>query len=193
MTNLNKIDEIIVVDLECTCCDDDSFPREEMEIIEIGAAIYQADNFQLIDKFSELVLPKKHLILTKFCTNLTGITQKELEEKGEKFELVIEQLQEWIDFTEGNRCWGSWGAFDFYKMKSNCHQNRVFNPFEFLEHINLKEEFSKKIGKRKGYGLRRALSIGGFEFEGIPHRALPDTLNTGRLLPLIFSKEKYEQ
>ena len=38
-----------VLDLECTC-DEPQFPRNEMEIIQIGAVIID-DNFNIIDKF----------------------------------------------------------------------------------------------------------------------------------------------
>ncbi len=39
----------LVIDLEATCCNDGQFPREEMEIIEIGAVIADGKSFQPID------------------------------------------------------------------------------------------------------------------------------------------------
>jgi hypothetical protein len=47
-------DHWLVIDLEATCCNDGQFPREEMEIIEIGAVIADGKTFEPSDEFSDV-------------------------------------------------------------------------------------------------------------------------------------------
>ncbi|MCJ8344833.1 hypothetical protein MJH12_04780 [bacterium] len=50
---------LIIIDLEATCCSRSSIPKDEMEIIEIGAVA--------IDEYSVFIRPVRNLILTDFC------------------------------------------------------------------------------------------------------------------------------
>ena len=69
----------IVLDLEATCCDDDSIPREETEIIEIGAVLVDAATLTPGLEFQTFVKPLRHRVLTPFCTKLTTITQADVQ------------------------------------------------------------------------------------------------------------------
>ena len=94
-----------VLDLECTC-DEPQFPRNEMEIIEIGAVIID-DNFNIIDKFDVFVKPTIHTQLSEFCTHLTSITQDQVD-NGLDFEEALTALQDF--FVKYNvETWYSWG------------------------------------------------------------------------------------
>jgi inhibitor of KinA sporulation pathway (predicted exonuclease) len=50
-----------------------------MEIIEIGAVLVD-ENLKLIDEFSTFVKPTINPTLTHFCTKLTTITQKDVDD-----------------------------------------------------------------------------------------------------------------
>ena len=68
----------IVVDVEATCTDKNEFPREEMEIIEIGAVCLDSDN-NVRDTFQTFIRPLKHPQLTEFCKELTTIKQTDVD------------------------------------------------------------------------------------------------------------------
>ena len=68
----------LVVDLEATCCNRNSFPRTEMEIIEIGAVMTDSQ-FEVIDEFQSFIKPVRHPELTDFCKELTTISQQEVD------------------------------------------------------------------------------------------------------------------
>jgi 3'-5' exoribonuclease 1 len=69
----------LVIDLEATCCNDDSFPRTEMEAIEIGAVIVCPTTFQPIDELQSFIRPVRNPLLTDFCCDLTGISQQQVD------------------------------------------------------------------------------------------------------------------
>jgi inhibitor of KinA sporulation pathway (predicted exonuclease) len=74
-TNIDKYNHILVVDLEATCCDTKSIPRHQMETIEIGAVMVVRETLEIVDEFQTFIKPVRHPILTKFCLELTSITQ----------------------------------------------------------------------------------------------------------------------
>jgi len=56
----------LIVDLEATCCDQQSFPRDEMETIEIGAVILDSHTLDIVDEYNAFVKPVRHPQLTRF-------------------------------------------------------------------------------------------------------------------------------
>ena len=70
---------LAIIDFEATCCDKNSFPRNEMEIIEIGMVIVDYDTFEKVSEFQSFVKPVRHDKLTAFCKNLTSITQETVD------------------------------------------------------------------------------------------------------------------
>lgn len=182
---------ICVVDLEATCTNKNEFPREEMEIIEIGATLVDLNEPSNIIKFKNphfqvLIKPKIHPILTDFCTELTTITQEEIDELGVTFGNAMHRLGQWIAPYRNQMVWGSWGEYDKYQFLKDIKRNNVKHyPLKNIEHVNLSMEFRKaqSCGKK---GLKKALKMAKLEFEGTQHRALPDAINTSRLIPYIF-------
>src|SRR5436309_3093556 len=72
-------DYYLIVDVEATCSNDGAVPRHEMEIIEIGAVMQNSRTFEIGSDFQTFVRPVRNTRLTAFCTELTGITQREVE------------------------------------------------------------------------------------------------------------------
>jgi inhibitor of KinA sporulation pathway (predicted exonuclease) len=68
-------DAYLVVDLEATCDDRGRIPREESEIIEIGAVLVDGRTLEAVDELQTFVRPVVHPCLTDFCTRLTTITE----------------------------------------------------------------------------------------------------------------------
>ena len=61
----------LVVDFEATCSQDSAVPRDEMEIIEVGAVLQSMRTFEIEAEYQTFVRPQRHPTLTDFCCELT--------------------------------------------------------------------------------------------------------------------------
>lgn len=177
---------IIVCDLEATCWIDGESPSlEEMETIEIGCILCDLDG-NAIDEFSTYVQPTKNPTLSAFCTQLTTITQKNID-GAPRFEDAMAMLDGWV---AGRECiWGSWGNFDRKLLLSQQQRSGFEFQFTSLPHINLKKAWRRTTKQRQHNDLHSALRFHELEFEGTSHRAINDARNTARLLPHIADSE----
>ena len=73
-----KYDQIIVVDIECTCWEGDPPDGQENEIIEIGVCRLRPDTGERFGKRSILVKPERSVV-SPFCTELTSLTQEQVD------------------------------------------------------------------------------------------------------------------
>lgn len=176
----------LVIDLEATCSDDGSVPRDEMEIIEIGAVIADAPAWTPLADFQMFVRPVRNPDLTDFCRELTGIEQSEVD-AALSFSDAMAALLDWLsDWPDAVFC--SWGDFDRKQFRRDCEFHTVDYPLG-EQHINLKEEYAARFKLKRGRGLSWVLTQHDLAFDGRPHRALDDTLNITRLLPLLFQPQ----
>lgn len=188
LNNLSVPRSMIVLDLEANCSECKStIPRDEMEIIEIGAAVLL--DGKVVSKFQLFVKPTLHPQVTEFCTKLTGIKQEDVD-PAKDFKGSISDFDKWIvDVQKEHNIeyWGSWGAFDLHSFARNRAVNNMSKKtlIETIPHINLKNFFTEKTGKRMGVG--RALGRLGMKFEGNAHRALDDVLNITRIINKVNS------
>lgn len=175
----------LVVDLEATCDSQGKMPREEMEIIEIGAVLVRMATDEIIDEFQEFVRPVKNPQLTEFCRELTSISQDQVD-AAPAFRDALARFQEWM-FRDGRRprfC--SWGAYDRKQFAQDCRYHEIEDPMP-RPHYNLKVLFSEQQGLgRRRYGLKQALYRVGLELTGTHHRGIDDARNIARLLPYCF-------
>ena len=85
-----------VLDFEATCDDNKGYGHE---IIEFPTVLLKFDetkqNYVVIDEFREYCLPPKKPQLTKFCKELTGITQEQVN-NGSKFVDCINRHYKWL-------------------------------------------------------------------------------------------------
>lgn len=170
----------LIIDLECTCDDNDEFNRAEMETIEMGAVLVN-EKLEVIDTFSKFVKPVINPTLTQFCTKLTTITQADVD-TAETFEVVFEEL---VDFcnAHGEYTFCSWGGFDYRQFRREADLKRVKNRLT-KNNINLKDLFLKKT-KVKAGGLSKALNHLNLKFKGTQHRGIDDALNIYEIVKVI--------
>lgn len=168
----------LIVDLEATCSDDGSVPREEMEIIEIGAVMLNRSTWEVDSEFQKFIKPVRHPNLTSFCTQLTTITQKDVNSAA-TFPEVISQLKQWIDSYPKN-IFCSWGNYDKNQFIQDCAFHNLAYPFD-SEHRNIKKEFALYLGSKKKFGITQALEHLGLKFEGIHHRGIDDARNIANI------------
>ncbi|QDT47872.1 sporulation inhibitor KapD [Symmachiella dynata] len=184
-TNVNFMDNIghyLVVDLEATCSNDGSIPRDKMETIEIGAVMVEAESLQPVDEFQSFIRPVRYRQLSDFCRELTSITQQEVD-AAEGFCQVFSRFVQWsVGFADPLFC--SWGDYDRHQLRQDCAHHGTAYPFGD-EHLNLKAQFSKNLGIRKRLGMAKAIRRIGLELTGTHHRGIDDARNIARLLPHI--------
>jgi inhibitor of KinA sporulation pathway (predicted exonuclease) len=176
--------QYLVIDFEATCSKNNAeFPRDQMEIIEIGAVLCDAQSLAVLDEFQSFVKPVRHATLTAFCTELTGITQAQVS-AAPKFPQVLAALVAKFAPGPGLR-FCSWGDYDKNQLRQDCSFHRVPYPFSG-GHSNLKRLFMEGQELEREMGVGQALRTAGLSFEGRPHRAIDDARNIARLLPFIF-------
>ncbi len=172
----------LIVDLEGTCCNDESLPDNERETIEIGAVITTADSLMAGEVFEEgrtfegFVKPVRHPILTDFCIELTGIQQSEVD-GADEFPEVFSTFVDWIGPRDG-LLFCSWGPYDKRQFKRDCRYHGIAHPFE--NHLDVSRMFTKQTGRRRG--RRGALKYFGLKSKGINHRGLSDAFDVVVLL-----------
>lgn len=172
----------LFLDLEATCAQNNGFARNERETIEIGAVILDAEQ-RVISEFQEYIRPVVHTELTAFCTELTGITQSQVD-TGAFFPHVFARFEKWVNSYDDVFIF-SWGNYDRKQLLQDSRRHAVpYNlPKGFLDFKNL---FYKKQKLLKRSGLGATLTQVGLEFEGRPHSALSDAKNTARLAKFVM-------
>jgi inhibitor of KinA sporulation pathway (predicted exonuclease) len=171
----------LVIDLEATCDDGGRVPRAESEIIEIGGVLVDGETLEFVEEFQTFVRPVVHPELTAFCTELTTITQADVD-GAPTFPEVAPALQK---FGEG-ALFCSWGAYDRNQLAMDAQRHGVPMPLP-NGHANLKEVFAKTLGGKK-QGNRGALARVGLTATGTHHRGIDDARNIARLLPFMLGR-----
>ena len=175
----------VVLDFEATCSNGTGpieVPRGEMEIIEIGAIAVDPE-LNTLSEFARFIRPVRHTTLSAFATELTTITQSDVD-AAEDFKSVAAELALWAAENEIS-WWGSWGKYDRNQLTQDVRFHRVPDPLP-QPHFNIKESFSERQGIKRRLGLGGAVKTAGLSFEGTAHRAISDTRNIARLLPWVL-------
>ncbi len=169
----------LVIDLEATCDQNDRIPRDETEIIEIGAVLVDGGTLAPVAEHQTFLRPVRHPQLTPFCTELTSITQADLA-GAPLFPQAIRDLSRFIGGRDALFC--SWGEYDRNQFKRDARRHGVALPFGG-RHLNLKKQFSAQLGEERLYGMDGALRRVGLNLVGTHHRGIDDARNIARLLP----------
>jgi inhibitor of KinA sporulation pathway (predicted exonuclease) len=171
----------VIVDLEATCWKTGGSP-DKMEIIEIGAAMMESASGPIVNEFSSFVRPVASGTLSEFCTELTTITQADVD-AAEPFYAVFPRFVDWIGAGEFRIC--SWGGYDLNQFRRDCERHKFVLPPVFDGHINLKKEFSR-WKQVKPTGMSGALAMLGQPLVGTHHRGIDDARNIARLAQQIL-------
>lgn len=185
--NLDRYDYFLILDLEATCCDKGTIKRHQMEIIEIGSVMVEAQTLAIIDRFQSFIKPVRHPVLTDFCRSLTSITQAQVD-RAPGYVEAIALLKNWMS-NYPNAVFGSWGDYDRNQFKQDSKFHNVPFPIAY-PHVNLEQLFSDTQGKPKRSGMAEALQLAGIELSGTHHRGIDDARNIAKLLPFILGRQK---
>lgn len=171
-----KAKMFLVIDLESTC-EPDAATDYHYQTIEIGA-VWASPTGEILDRFETLVQAESPV--SSFCTQLTGITQADVD-GGLPFPEAIQALAAFAAKHPATE-WASYGVADLKAITRDCAHHGIESPLGNWIHRNLKKSFAK-ARKIKQVGMKTALEIVGIELDGTHHRALPDAFNIAKLLP----------
>lgn len=178
-------DYLIVVDFEATCEKDNmSYPNE---IIEFPAILIDVRRGEVLEdeSFHTYVKPWRNPILTPFCTELTGVTQENVDE-APSLQDAIKQFIEWYNETiplGAKVMFATDGPWDFknFLNAQAVMRDHVALPTIFYEYIDIRTTFSRVINHGLPLKLEPMLHKMGLRFEGRPHCGYDDSLNIARL------------
>jgi len=172
----------LVIDLEATCWNKDSDgyftekQERESEIIEIGITPISMPNKEILESESIIVLPTRSEI-SEYCTNLTTLTPKFVNQNGILFAEAIDILR--VKYRVDRNMWASWGKYDDNMFIRQCQNEHVPYPFN-SQHLNVKSLFTWKFGFSCGLG--RACEHMDIKFDGTAHRGVDDSKNIAKVL-----------
>lgn len=175
-----KSENFFAIDLELNEAKDDiSSPR----IIQVGVAIGNISKPEHIRTFSWYL--NRHEKITPFIQSLTGITDEILKEEAVEHETVAEELGRLLKSYEvftNPIVWGGNSKFsDASELKAEFDEKGIHFPFFGRRVIDVKTIYVYNQivkGRTKSGGLRGSMKTYGLDFEGTPHNAKYDALNT---------------
>jgi 3'-5' exoribonuclease 1 len=176
----------VVVDLEATCWSARTQPEKhavqgaESEIIEIGAVRLDG-GLRPVAEFQRFIRPVRHPRLSDFCTQLTHITQAQVD-AADRFPVVYSALLDWMGSPAGVVL-VSWGAYDHDQLVLEALAAGLPQPG--WTSLDAREEFIDwargHTGQRLRFGLGRALLHVGIAAVGTAHRGIDDARNLAQL------------
>ncbi len=175
-----------VVDVEATCWDGEPPPGQVNEIIEIGLTTVDPVAGERVGKHRIVVRPQRSAV-SPFCTELTGLTQAEVD-TGVTFAEACRLLE--VEHASGVRAWASWGDYDRNQFTRQCRATGVRYPFG-RRHWNAKLVFTQAHGLRKRPGMAQALTVAGLPLEGRHHRGEDDAWNIAALVLHVMARDAW--
>ncbi|PYC88282.1 DNA polymerase III [Streptomyces tateyamensis] len=170
-----------VIDVEATCWDGLPPPGTVHEIIEIGLTVVDLSAARRVSRHRLLVRPVRSTV-SAFCTELTGLTQAEVD-LGVSFAEACRILVD--EHGAGERPWASWGEYDRRQFARQSQADGVGYPFGYpaeRSHTNAKAVFAEAYGLRRKPGMAQALQLAGLPLEGRHHRGEDDAWNIAALV-----------
>ncbi|XP_053334645.1 3'-5' exoribonuclease 1 [Clarias gariepinus] len=178
-------DYICVVDFEATC--EENNPYQFLhEIIEFPVVLIDTHTLEIVDTFQEYVKPQLNPQLSDFCVELTGITQKMVDE-ADTFPHVLRRVVAWLQGKELGTKYkytlltdGSWDMSKF--LHTQCRLSRLRYPQFARSWINIRKSYGNyyKV-TRTQTRLNCMLENLGMQYEGRLHCGLDDSRNIARV------------
>ena len=175
---MSYTNKILVIDLEATCWQGAIPHNQRSEIIEIGVCLLDTETGAITANKGILVQPEVSEV-SKFCMELTTITQTLLDKEGISFTEACNQLVE--TYNPYQLTWESYGDYDRKMIQLECKHKSVDYPFS-QDHINVKELFARLKNGGKKVGMNGALQLLSIALEGTHHRGVDDAKNIAKIL-----------
>lgn len=181
------LEHLVVLDFEATC-DTNGAPQPQ-EVIEFPSVLVSLRERAVVDAFESFVRPTHHPVLTPFCTELTGITQSEVDAAAAFPEVVVAH-QAWLashgllerpDTFALLTC-GDWDLRTMLPAQCAASGPPITDlPRAYRRWINVKHVFGAAFGRRKAGGMPHMLADLDLELIGRHHRGIDDCRNIARI------------
>ena len=170
---------VVIFDLEMTAWEGSVLRQwngydEDPEIIQIGAVeiALENGNFEITREFEQVIKPRLRPILSKYITELTGITQDIVEKRGISFSEAVKTFYEFVPrdsylCSNGN---------DWQYLEFNCDLHAIKNPFRKCLFMNLRPFLATRLQVDEANEVLHSYRLGTIsEMPGnSPHNALSD-------------------
>lgn len=187
----NPFDYYVILDFEATC--DKGQAPQPQEIIEFPSVLISGKTFEIIDEFTSFVRPLHHPQLTNFCTELTSITQPQVDE-APLFPEVMANHMAWLR-SHGLRVTAedsgnsfaliTCGNWDLRSMLPNqwraCEPPLAEIPETYRQWINIKVHYMAFRGTKRAPGMAGMMRGLELEMVGHHHSGIDDTRNITRI------------
>jgi inhibitor of KinA sporulation pathway (predicted exonuclease) len=187
---MNAFQYFFALDLELNNSDNGTTPNPP--IIQVGIAIGTWDHYaeNQISKYKWYLDPGEPIL--PFITNLTGITDEDIRTKSVPWDQMAFELSTIIRNLQPFTNPITWGGGDSTELLTEFKKRNIDFPHFGHRWIDVKTWYVlhrlAKSQSAKG-GLRSAMSYYNMHFEGEPHRADDDALNTLRLFFNIMDQQ----
>ncbi|XP_007549749.1 ERI1 exoribonuclease 2 [Poecilia formosa] len=190
---------LIVIDFESTCWREKN--NYGQEIIEFPAVLLNTSSGEVESEFHMYVQPQEHPVLSEFCTELTGITQVQVE-AGVPLQICLSRFNRWVqnlqldkgvmfpnkqqtcsasDVSQKLCTFLTWSDWDLgVCLQYECKRKQLHKPDVLSSWIDLRSTY-RLFYSRKPKGLNGALQDLGIQFSGREHSGLDDARNTAQL------------
>eukprot|EP01084_Bolivina_argentea_P281625 481878_1 len=196
---------LVVLDFEATCAKDKK-KFKPIEVIEWPAIIIDIETLKIYnnknDYFHEYIKPTYNPILTPFCTELTGIRQKTVD-NGIYIEEALDKWNKWCyynDLLPNNNdptpraaivtC-GDWDLNIMWAKQCIVSSFKFNKPaMLFAAWINVKEVFQRIMGLNYKIGMMRMLQILNISHIGKHHSGIDDVKNICNIVVTLLKRNK---
>jgi len=171
---LQTASKALYLDLEMACWEGKPPTGQSNRIIQIG--IIEADLESLKILREDRLYIASGCEISKYCTQLTGITSEQISSSGIPFSNAINRiLKLYAPLNKATMVWGD----DAVALSAECDSDSIRNPFRNV--IDFGVTFRQALGTNNNYSLSDALNAVGLEFVGRKHDGLCDAQNLWRL------------
>ncbi|XP_064600584.1 3'-5' exoribonuclease 1-like isoform X2 [Liolophura sinensis] len=175
-------DYLLVIDFEATCEED--VENYNHEIIEFPAILVDVQQNKIVDEFHSYCRPLLNPQLSKFCCNLTGITQSQVD-TADSFPLVLKSMEKWME----SQCLGSErsfavatdGPWDMSRfLNGQCSLSDITFPQWARRWVNVRKTYANFYQCRRTK-ITNMLENLGLTFEGNLHCGRDDARNIAQI------------
>lgn len=181
---------VCVLDFEATC--EQIQGGHPHEIIEVPSVLLKYNDninkYEKISEFQEYCHPLINPTLSKFCTELTGITQDKVD-RGYNFPDTLKRHIKWLNKFIQNDDQLIFLTFGSWDLKTvifqECKRWNIDCPEIYHRFINIKQDY-KKLYRFNG-GMARVLENCGLQLLGRHHSGIDDCRNITRIFQKMVS------
>lgn len=173
--NLNLPSNFIIFDTEFTAWKGSrerewSGPNEYRELVQIGA-LKVNENLEVVEEKTYLLKPQRNPTLSNYFKDLTGISQEDIDSKGEHPNQVLNSFAKWVNGLP-MYAYGKDGEV----IIENCELLNIECPFKENQFHDVRDIFIRHGVSARDYESGTIVRAFGKE----PSRSAHDALNDAR-------------